>query len=160
MAIRKSLPAVQAAVAATLTANLAAEVAAINSVWTDMTLSTPLVIAGYRDPIPEYPVVVVSWVETSIALDAATFWQQANHDIEATVLCQALNASDLDNQTLRYLTAMWEVFVKNPGLDGSLSGLTGFAVQKMARSQVYQVKSGQLMRSAGLLGTAYMDESS
>lgn len=160
MAIRKSLPAVQAAVAATLTANLAAEVTAINSVWTDITLPMPQVISGFRDPIPEYPVVVVSWVKSTILADAATQWAEVNHEVEATVLCQALNAGDLDSYTLRYLTAMWEVLIKNPGLDGSLSGLSGLSVTEMARSQVYQVKSGHLMRSAGLLCSVTMDESS
>lgn len=160
MAIRLGLPALQAAVAATLSANIAAEVNTINSVWTDMTLTVPVVIEGLRDPIPEYPAIVVSWVESTVALDAATVWQELNHDCEATILCQALNTSDLDHMTLRYLTAMWEVFVKHPGLDGTLSGLSGFAVQKLARSQVYRLKDNQLlMRSAGLLGTAYMDES-
>jgi hypothetical protein len=161
MAIKKSLAAVQAAVANTLSANIAAEVAAVNAVWNDaLTLVTPQVINGYRDPIPEYPSIVVSWVESSIALDAATQWQEVNHDVEATVLCQALNAGDLDAMTLRYLTAMWEVFLKNPGLDGSLSGNIGFAVSKMARSQVYRIKDNQfLMRSAGLLGTVCLDES-
>lgn len=160
MPIKKSLPAVQAAVANTLTLNLAAEVSAINSVWTDVTLNTPQVFAGYRDPIPEYPAVVVSWVKSTILADAATQWAEVNHEVEATVLCMALNAGDLDSQTLRYLTAMWEVFIKNPGLDGSLSGLSGLSVTEMARSQVYQVKSGQLMRSAGILCSVTMDESS
>lgn len=161
MAIKKSLPAIQAAVANTLSLNMAAEVSAVNTAWNDgLTLVTPQVIEGYRDPIPEYPAIVVSWVESSVALDAATVWQELDHDVEATVLCQAINAGDLDHMTLRYLTAMWEVLLKNPGLDGSLSGLIGFSVKKMARSQVYAIKNTNLlMRSAGLLGTVYLDES-
>lgn len=163
MAIKKSIPAVQAAVANTLTLNLAAEITAVNAAWNDsLTLSTsPTIINGYRDPIPEYPAIVVSWVDTDIVLDAATNWQETHHRVEATLICQALEMSTLDAMVQRYLTAMWEVFLKNPGLDGSLSGLIGFAMSKIARSEVYRIKTGvQLMQSAGILGTVMLDESS
>jgi len=161
MAIRKLMPAVQASLAATMAANINAEIDAVNSVWTDVALPYPTVVNGYRSVLPEPPYVVISWLNTKVQADASSAWQGLAHTFEVAILCQDIEENALDNQVQRYLTAIWEVGVKVPQLDGTLAGLIGLGWDRADKSVIYQHKTSKmLLQSAAWTGTVYLDESS
>ena len=162
MAIKKGAPAAEAAVANTIRTYINAEVDDVKTAWNDsIPLPYPVqVYTGYRRIIPEYPAIVVSSVDGQETLDAASFWGQQEHRIDVSVICQSDDIHVLDQQTKRYLVAIWEVIKKHQDLDASLSGLAGVATRRYGRSEIYNIeKSHFLHQAAGWELAVHVDES-
>ncbi len=151
MTIKKLSPAVQVAVANTLTTYVNAQIDAISAVWND---GVPLphvaqVYNGYREMVPEYPVILVSSRGGKQRTNGATVWAEIDHRLDVSILVQCDDEPTLDQQMQRYLVAIWEVLMVNQGLDGSLSGLAGVDPVEYGRSGMYKLEKSTLLMEAG-----------
>lgn len=143
----KGAEAVEAAVAATLDANIAGELAAVSAAWNDgVPLPAPkLVHAGELKLVREFPTILVVSVDGRETDDGAPVWGNQTHRLDVVTFLAGDNEETLDRQGKRYLVAIWEVIKKHQDLDGSLSGLAGVMTTQYGKSATYRAQSKPLM---------------
>lgn len=152
-----------AAVVATLTANLNAQLDAIWTAWGDSATIPnvhPLSIYKFRPaPPPELPCVVVSSLGGRQLENGQPYWGLVDHVIDVTAMVTSDQVNVVETQATRNLWALWEVFMAHPLLDGSMGGLSGFDLGRYGRSGAYTNKNGLLQEDVGWELTVHVEES-
>lgn len=144
MTIIKGAPALELAVSRTLAAGLNAEIDALNAAWADgITVNYPAeILTGYRKLIAEYPAVVVNFgLRGEVTSDMAPTYQTLVHHGTVTWISRSSDVHILDQEVKRGAVAIWQTLLKQPGLDGSLAGLTQLSLRSYEQSQIF--KNGQ-----------------
>lgn len=173
-ATRKHMELVEEAVANSLRTNLPTELATVASVWAatdaawalngqtgrNVPLPNPkLVYPGWLDKIREYPTVLVVSTGGALSTDGGTTFGEVAHQLDVVAFLESDKEWILDIQTKRYLTAIWEVIVKNQNaFDGSLYGLVGAACRHYGRSDTYKNERGLLVKQAAWQVVVTVDE--
>lgn len=132
------------ALANTLATYINAEIDAISAAWGDAsTVPLPHVASANiytlrRAQLPaEGVALVVSVLGGEQTLNHATEWGQLAHHLEVAVVCQSDDLYVLEAQVDRYLTAVWQVVMKHPGLDATVATVVGCDPVRYGRSETY-----------------------
>lgn len=158
--------AIEEAVAATLTSFLAGE---MDALWTaagdaaSVPEVHPAVVAGHRALLPEYPVVVVTWLDATITEIGDTIWQGWAHRLDVSAYVMSDDMHVLDQQTKRIAWAMVKALAKHQKLDGSLPhGPTSVVTRRTGRSEQLRTRNGmlpdQMLQVAGVEIVVQTDE--
>lgn len=155
MAGKQGPEAIELAVANTLTANLNAYLDALWTQYGDIATVPKVypakVYAGFRELVNDFPALVVTSIDGKMESDGAPYWSEIAHRVDVTAVLRSDVQHILDQQTKRYLWAIWKCLLVNQILDQSLTGVPSVELARYGRSGAYpqEEHSKLLLQAAG-----------
>lgn len=145
MAGRSGPEAVKESVAATILANINAQLDTIYAEFADATTPEVYPTAVYATGlslIPTYPCIVVTWLEGKQISNGAEVWAEFEHTLDVSALVIGDDTATVDRMIDRYVWALWRLLMQNQALDGTIPGLSGIDLVRYMGSPLLKRRDG------------------